>query len=161
MDKPELNASNYQANIRQLYENASKAIAQLALLIAIGSLSSHSFAASQGEWGRSSTATAKITLRILPRDHGSSVAEVNYLDTKQQDAAQGHTAFQAYCGASSSFNRPSGLFTASVVQPRQELNADLDSLLRTSCPESSAAIRPSAPRVSADGDQLTVLISPV
>lgn len=136
----------------------AEALAQLALLATIAGSPMQSFAASQGDWGTSSSATVKITLRILPPTHGQALN----LSGDERDL-KGHTVVQAYCAASlSSFAQTSKLFTASL--PSNHSNArdpDLDHLLRASCPGDSAPIRSSQTRPGSDSDQLTVLVSPV
>lgn len=129
-----------------------KCLAGLGLVLAFAGLSLPAVAASQGEWGKSSTATARITLRILPRDDQP-------ID-RLSKATLGHKALEAYCASPSAFNQTAKLFTASLPHHPPQGSGDLDQLLRASCEGGSAPVRSSA-ATSADDDQLTVLISPV
>lgn len=132
--------------------NYRKWLAQLALGLAFTGLSLPTFAASQGDWGKSSTATARITLRILPSDDQP-------ID-RLSKATLGHKALEAYCATPAAFNQTAKLFTASLARDHSQGLGDLDGLLRTRCEGGSSTIRSSAAS-GVDSDQLTVLISPV
>lgn len=162
MDKQKLNLSCRQLSKQCLRATANTALpptfVQLATLFSILALSAQSFAATQGDWGSSSTASAKITLRILPRDHGGPDSP-----TKALADAKGHNALQAYCGSSSPFNQPAKLFTAKLLQEEegQQDAMDLDRALRGSCEGNYPAIGSAQPRTNPDSDQLVVVISPI
>lgn len=139
--------------------NTARLLAGVLLIVGFVSLAANSVAAARGEWGRTSTATAKITLRILPDNYGQSVRSVNYLAT-EPDVLEGYSTLQAYCEASVSFNRAAGLFSANLVTVDSKASErDLDSWLRASCKGHDPAHYRAL--TAAQGHQQTILISPI
>jgi len=102
-----------------------------------------SFAATQGQWGRTSSATAKITL-IIPPKHSS-------VDLSLAQHKNGFEALHAYCqnridtAPSASF----GLYQFTL--PGQQ-NADLNTTLVDLC---------QGKKVSQQSDTATLLVAPL
>lgn len=105
------------------------------------------FAATQGDYGPSSSATLKITLRILP--DGAA----------QRSADSGHLALQDFCGSTTGFDRVGGLFTASLADQQVRYGLPTDDFLRAKC--QGEALPRLAAGTSSPADQLTVVIAPI
>lgn len=134
---------------RRLHSPLTMATFTLSLLALAGILAGNeAVAATQGSWGTTSTATAKITLHILPDAHASAPAPT----------AAGRDVLRRFCASSSAFQSSSPFFTASALRTSRGA-AEVDELLRVSC-QGSSSVAASVAK-SPDRDQLTLLIAPI
>ncbi|MCW8194022.1 hypothetical protein F6455_04395 [Proteobacteria bacterium 005FR1] len=123
------------------------ALFSLIFVLAATLAGGRAMAATQGSWGTSSTATARITLTIPPRAGDSA------------PATAGHEALNRFCAASLAFREANQSFTASAAQ--EVASAHVDGLLRASCEQRSAELENLPHSEELKENQLTVLIAPV
>jgi hypothetical protein len=118
-------------------------------------MSGQAAAASQGSWGPTSTATAKITLRILPKEGPGS----------SRSTSVGHDALRSFCASSAGFRDSSHLFTASasntLVASSTMASTHVDGALRATCGEPGIARVSMASGAELSSEQLTVFIAPI
>lgn len=155
MDIPHFGFPLFRSSRHDLLQKVSvihaKTMVAGLLLVVMNFWVNQALASSQGSWGTSSSATARITVTILPRPQDGAGAPT-----------EARTALRAHCGGSASLNGSGSLFRASLLDnSRGRPPADVERLLRSNC---QGAARLPATRDFRDGsgnDQVTVLIAPI